>query len=57
MRKAKRKAGAAIDKHTARPASAYPQTERAPIPYVDQFSRALGLRPAETMFGKQKTKV
>ena len=47
----------AIDKRTARPASAYPQRERQPVPYVAEFSRALGLRPAETLFGKRKEKV
>ena len=48
---------AKIDARTCRPNDAYPQRERKPVPYVEQFSRALGLRPAETHFGKRKEKV
>lgn len=40
-----------IDARTCRPDAAYPQAEAAPVQYVRQFSEALGLRPAPTLFG------
>ena len=55
--KAKQRRQAKIDARTCRPNDAYPQSERQPVPYVAEFSRALDLRPAETMFGKRKEKV
>ena len=55
--KAKPRRQAKIDARTCRPNDAYPKNEPRPQPYVEQFSRALGLRPAETMFGKRKEKV
>ena len=55
--KAKPRRQAKIDARTCRPHDAYPQSERRPEPYVAEFSRALGLRPADTEFGKRKVKV
>ena len=43
-----------IDRRTCRPHDAYPKAEPRPQPYVDQFSRALGLKPTPTLFGKTK---
>ena len=45
---------APIDARTCRPHDAYPKAEPRPAPYVDQFSRALGLKPTPTLFGKKK---
>jgi len=46
-----------IDKRTARPDSAYPRRQTDSERYVDEFSRALGLKPAFTMFGDKEVKV
>ena len=53
----KTKRQAPIDARTCRPHDAYPKAEPRPHPYVDQFSRALGLKPTATQFGKRKVLV
>lgn len=46
-----------IDKRTARPDSAYPRRQTDSERYADEFSRALGLKPAFTLFGTKEVKV
>ena len=42
-----------IDPRTARPDSAYPRKQSDAQRYVDEFSRALGLKPTPTLFGNK----
>jgi len=46
-----------IDPRTARPDSAYPRQQSNSQRYTDEFSRALGLKPAPTLFGTRLAKV
>ena len=55
----KRAAAPQIDRHTARPVAAYARAQAAgaPIAYVAEFSKALGLKPALTDFGARRARV